>query len=210
MAVGIVEVLEVIEVAKHQRQRPALASCRRNFGMQHAVEPSAIDQARERIELHHFVELLIRQMQLCRDRDQATAHVQQAAHGAQLGDQHNGFDGFDQVVVAPRLNTAPDVQIVVQAGEKDDGCPLAGLGLAQLTRDPIAVLAGEADVQQHQIGSFAAKQCQRGAAVFGFQHVRHTGLAQFGHQGSAHDGLILDNQHGERRRGIRRREPCPA
>lgn len=65
-------------------------------------------------------------MQLCRYGDKAATHVQQAAHGTQFGDQHNGLDGFDQIVVAARFNAAPDIQVVIQPGEKDDGRPLPG------------------------------------------------------------------------------------
>src|SRR3990167_2031622 len=61
----------------------------------------------------------------------------------------------------PYYNPPPHMGFVVQAGEEDEGRPVARLALAHLLGHPVAVLAGQPDVQQHQIGAVGFEQVQR-------------------------------------------------
>ena len=167
--------------------------------MQQPVESATVDQARERVDLDHLVELLIGFVQLGRQGHQPAPHVEQAAHGAQLGQQHDGRHRLDEVVIAASLDALPDVEFVVQAREEDDRRPFAMLRVAQLARDPVPVFAGKADVQQHHIGPLLAEQRQGAGSVRGFEHPRDACAPQFGAQRAAHRVLVLDHQHAQRR-----------
>ena len=66
MAACIVEKLEVIEVAQHQREGRSIAPRGNNFAVKQAVKTAAVHQAREGVYLHHFVEPLVGCIQLGR------------------------------------------------------------------------------------------------------------------------------------------------
>ncbi len=204
MAHGVVEALEVVEVAQHQRERHAVAARGEDLAVQDAVEAAPVDEAGEGVHLHHLVEALVGQVQFLGHGHEPAAHVQQAPHGAQLGDQHDGLHGLDEVVVPAGLDAAPDIQVAVQARQEDDRCPPAGLGLAHLLGDPVTVFfVREPDVQQHQVGAAQLEELQGHLAGGRFHHVGHSRMPEFAHERGPHGGLVFDDHDGE---GPRRRE----
>ena len=86
-----------------------------------------------------------------------------ATHGTQLGHRTMGLTGLNEVVVAAHLDAAPHVQFVVQARQKDDGCPVSRLlALAHLLRHPSSRPGRQLDIQQHpQVDAFWTDAARR-------------------------------------------------
>ncbi|MND92037.1 hypothetical protein D3C80_841810 [compost metagenome] len=76
----------------------------------------------------------------------------------QPGQQHGGRRGLEDVVVGPELQAEDLVHVAVEGGEHDDG---AGKARAQIPAQGEAVLAGQHDVEQHQVRLFGLHPGQR-------------------------------------------------
>ena len=90
------------------------------------------------------------------DLEELRGHVVVAAHARpDAGHQLLGFERFDHVVVRTGLQPQHDVDGVGLGGKHDDRH--AGLG-TDLSADFDAVLPGQHEVQQDEVGSRLAKQ----------------------------------------------------
>lgn len=118
-----------------------------------------------------------------------------AQQGLDAGFQLVQVKRFGQVVVGPGVQAQDAVAHGAACGQDDDGRgqPLRpGLG-----EHHQAVLAGQAEVEQHQVGQGAAPLGQRPCAIGAGQHLE-TPAAQGALQGGLQGGVVFDQQqfHG--------------
>ena len=89
-----------------------------------------------------------------------------AKHGLYAGEQHAAGEGFRDVVVCAKLETAHDVGIFGFRGEHQDA-RLGEFGsLADAAADGQPVDTGQHEVQQHEVRLVAADEVKAGIAAF--------------------------------------------
>ena len=95
----------------------------------------------------------------------ADAPVGAAQHALDAGQQFARVEGLGDVVVGAGLQPDHPVDRVARRRHHDDADPAALL--AQPARDRKAVLAGQADIEQHQRRHLALDQAAQADAAFG-------------------------------------------
>ena len=101
------------------------------------------------------------------------------------------IEGLGDVVVRAHLEADDLVDVVVAAGEQDDAD--RRVARAQLTRQRQAVLAGQIDVEQHQIDCGVLELLPEGLAVPRQQHAIAL-LREVGVQARLGDQVVVDDQ----------------
>src|SRR5699024_3815530 len=106
-----------------------------------------------------------------------------------LGGEDLQVEGLGDEVVAAHLHGHDDVHVVRGGGEEDDGGPAE---LAELGAPVVAVAAGQADVQQHQVGIAGGELPGHIGEVPAPHRLPAPGLDVPGHRGG--DGLVVLHQ----------------
>src|ERR1039457_5232993 len=106
MSVGVVDLLEVVKIAKHSDSATVLASCAGQFAGQQLDNCSAIQQRRKRVVRGLVAHLLTRFQQV-------VFQLQNAQAGVQTRFQLFGIEGLDKVVVGARFQAYDNVLLRV-------------------------------------------------------------------------------------------------
>src|SRR4051794_2028059 len=77
-------------------------------------------------------------------------------------DQHGGVEGLLDVVIRPECQTS---HLILVAAPRRDDQDRARRGLAENATDLEAADAGQAQIEEHQVGLVLAKGVERGLAV---------------------------------------------
>ena len=117
------------------------------------------------------------------------------------GDELLGLERLDDVVVGARLQADDDVDGVALGGEHDDR--YAGLG-PDLLADVDAVLAGQHQVEQHDVGPVVVERLHREVPA-GHHPAVETLLAQHDREHLRQRGVVVHDEDATLGREVRRR-----